>query len=765
MAATDSIRARRARWCAIGAGVCAAFFFAWVLFGFGGDRSTQVFDDLAQVVAAGFGALCCFVAAARERGRARRAWILIGLAAASWAIGEVVWSWYEIALRRDVPFPSLADVGYLGFVPLALAGMLSFPTAHSRVSSRMRALTDGMIVCASLLFISWATVLGPLYRAGGNNLLEQVIGLAYPASDVVIISLVVFLVVRSANAGRVPLALLGSGLVAIAVADSGFAYLTLIGSYASGNLIDTGWFAGFLLIGLAAVRPARSDAAVARSHTRLGVFLPYVIAAAVIFLGGIKKASAGILESFLFWDMMVVVLLVLGRQLLTLLDRISLEKELARQAFSDPLTGLANRALFRDRVGLALARMQRTNQPFALAFLDLDDFKTTNDTMGHEAGDLLLVAVAERLRGSVRPADTVARLGGDEFAMLMEGLEDVTGAVRIAERALWSFHAPYALKNKDVMVGASVGVTLCSTADQSVDDLLSRADMAMYMAKAAGKGRVEVFQEEMATSLLERAELQADLRRAVDRGEFAVHYQPIMNVFDGGVAGVEALVRWEHPERGLLAPGDFIALAEESGVIVPIGRFVLDQALSDFAAWRRQTTSPEGPWLSVNLSGHQLQQPQLLDDIVHALERSGVAAGDVVLEITETMLLRERERTVGRLRELASLGLRIAIDDFGTGYSSLSYLQFLPAHFLKIDRAFVAGLEGGAEDAALAHAIVRMADALGLQAIAEGVETEGQRAALRKIGCGLAQGHLFSRAKPANEIGPMIVSRSAAASS
>jgi len=763
MSDNSSSASRRFRWWAIAAALAVALFVAWVVLDFGGARATQIFDDVAQVAAAGFGAVGCAIAARRERGRGRRAWILISAACASWGIGEIVWSWYEVALRRDVPFPSLADVGYLTLVPLAIAGMLMFPAAHSRASSRTRALIDAMIICASLLFLSWAIVLGPLYRAGSGTALAQTIGLAYPSSDVVIISLIAFLVARSQTSGRIPLALLGTGLAAIAVADSGFAYFTTVGSYASGNLIDTGWFAGFLLIGLGGLRMARTEAVERRSTHRRGVWIPYLAAGLAVVLAGIEKGTNGVLEPFLFWCMLVIVGLVLVRQMLTLRDRLTLEDELARQALSDSLTGLANRSLFRDRVGLALARMQRSSTPFAVAFLDLDDFKTTNDTMGHEAGDLLLIAVADRLRYCVRPMDTVARLGGDEFAIVLEGLNDTTTALKIAERALASFHSPFLLKGKEVIVGSSIGIALCNEPEATVDDLLAHADMAMYMAKAAGKGRIEMFQPVMAAAMLKRAELQSDLRRAVEREEFVVHYQPIVSVFDGSVVGIEGLVRWDHPQRGILLPGDFVGLAEDSGVIVPMGRFVLERSLEEFAAMRR-TMGAASPWLSINLSALQLREPNLVEHIAGALAAADVAPADVVLEITETTLLRDRDKIVARLRELSSLGLRIAIDDFGTGYSSLSYLQFLPADFLKIDRSFVAGLDGGVEDSALAHAIVRMADALGLQAVAEGVETESQLARLRAIGCSLAQGYLFAAPRPLDEIGPMIAARSPAAS-
>jgi diguanylate cyclase (GGDEF)-like protein len=762
----DELKAasRRFRWWALAVALSIALFVSWVVLEIGGPRVTQNFDDLVQVAAAAFGTFGCVVAARGAVGRGRGAWLLLGAATASWGIGEAIWSWYEIVLNRDVPFPSLADVGFLGLVPLAIAGMLAFPSSAARLGSRIRSLTDALVICGSLLFVSWATVLGPLYRANSGSILEQTIGLAYPASDVIIIALVASLVARSRSSGRYPLALLGTGLIAIAVADSGFAYLTTVGSYASGNLIDSGWFAGFMLIGLAGLRPDRPEAAARKHESKIRMLVPYMAGGIAIVIAGWIQGAHGILEPFLFWDMLGLVGLVMVRQMLTLRDRLSLEQELTRQAFSDSLTGLANRALFRDRVALALARMKRSGEPFAVAFLDLDDFKTTNDGMGHEAGDLLLVSVAERLRYCVRPMDTVARLGGDEFAILIERLDDIVGATRIADRAINSFHSPFDLKGKEVIVSSSIGIALCTDPNESVDDLLAHADLAMYMAKAAGKGRIEVFQPSMASTIRERAELQSDLRRAVEHGEFDLHYQPVVSVFDGSIAGIEALVRWQHPTRGSIQPGEFIGLAEDTGVIIPIGKFVIEHAMEDYAALRRTLGAAAAPWLSINLSGHQLRQTDLRDEVAQVLSRTGVAAGDVVFEITETTLLRDRDKTVGRLQELVSLGVRVAIDDFGTGYSSLSYLQFLPADFLKIDRSFVVALDGGVEDAALAHAIVRMADALGLRAVAEGVESEGQLARLRSMGCGFAQGHLFCEPRPIDEIAALITSARTAAS-
>jgi diguanylate cyclase (GGDEF)-like protein/PAS domain S-box-containing protein len=437
-------------------------------------------------------------------------------------------------------------------------------------------------------------------------------------------------------------------------------------------------------------------------------------------------------------------------------ERATLQEQLLHQAYHDPLTGLANRALFRDRVAQALARLGRRRQSVSVLFLDLDDFKTVNDSLGHAAGDRLLSAVAERLLNATRGCDTVARLGGDEFAVLIEhGLADEDALV-VADRIARALRAPVALDATELVAGVSIGLARARPQD-GPEELLRNADVAMYRAKTAGKGRTEVFAPEMHAALVDRLALEGDLRRALGARaaeEFAVHYQPIVRLEDAAVVGVEALVRWTHPTRGRLSPASFIPIAESSGLIVPLGAWVLREACRAAARWSSAGRAPLT--LTVNLSGRQLQAPGLVQMVATALAESGFPAGALVLEITETVILQQTEANLVTLHALKALGVRLAIDDFGTGYSSLAYLQRFPIDILKIDKSFVDGLGGAGSDSALARTIIALGSSLALRCVAEGVEREEQRAQLRALGCEYAQGFLFARPMPADELSALV---------
>ena len=447
-------------------------------------------------------------------------------------------------------------------------------------------------------------------------------------------------------------------------------------------------------------------------------------------------------------------------------ERAALQAQLAHQAFHDPLTGLANRALFRDRVGHALAHQGRRRESVAVLFLDLDDFKTVNDSLGHAAGDRLLVTVADRLLNATRGCDTVARLGGDEFAVLLENTRDVDDALTVAERVMQALSAPLALEGSELHVGASIGLARARPGD-GPEELLRNADVAMYRAKHGGKGRTEVFAPEMHAAIVDRLALEADLRRALaepSRDQFAVRFQPIVRLNDGSVVGVEALVRWTHPVRGALSPATFIPIAETSGLIVPLGAWVLREACREGARWaraRRREPRMAPLTLTVNLSGRQLQAPGLVEDVAAALAESGLDPASLVLEITETVIMQQTEANLVTLHALKALGIRLAIDDFGTGYSSLSYLQRFPIDILKIDKSFVDGLSRGGSDAALARTIIALGDTLALRCIAEGVEDDAQRAHLQALGCDYAQGFLFARPLPVAEIDALLVNGTA----
>ena len=425
--------------------------------------------------------------------------------------------------------------------------------------------------------------------------------------------------------------------------------------------------------------------------------------------------------------------------------RKAFEQELQQMAFHDPLTGLANRALMTDRLERALARAERKLGRVGVLFVDLDNFKTVNDSLGHEAGDQLLIAVAARLRTCIRPGDTAARLGGDEFTILIEDIADPAEAVGIAERITAALANSFPVKGRDVYVTASSGVAVSHPGEDSAEGLLRSADLALYRSKASGKARHTLFDPSMGASAVNRLELEADLHHALHRNEFQLVYQPIFSVHDGQVTEVEALIRWQHPTRGLLAPDAFIPLAEENGMILPIGRWVLEEACRQGRVWQDQCADGPPLVMSVNLSTRQFEQPDLVADIVRILDETGLDPRNLKLEITESVLIDDAGASLDRMQALKRLGIGLAIDDFGTGYSSLSYLQRFPVDTLKIDRSFVDRLGQDPQATAIVQSIVTLAKTLGLEVIGEGIETPLQESELRLLGCDRGQGYLWSR--------------------
>ena len=428
-------------------------------------------------------------------------------------------------------------------------------------------------------------------------------------------------------------------------------------------------------------------------------------------------------------------------------ERKAFEQRLEYQATHDPLTGLPNRTLFLDRLELALARRRRSNRPVAVLFCDVDHFKVVNDSLGHGAGDRLLVALAERLRDALRPGDTVARFGGDEFVILCDELVTEHDAVAIAERANRAVHEPLKVESTEVFAAMSIGIAFAGP-DTEPEVMIRDADAAMYLAKERGRARYEIYDERMRSTLVERLDIETALRRALTRKELRVVYQPTINLESGLIVGVEALLRWEHPERGLLIPSEFIDVAEETGLIVPIGMWVVEQACRQAQRWHSEQPEGERLFVSVNLSGRQLDTAALIDNVADVLDRTGIDPNLLGLEITESVVMRDPEASTTALRALKDLGVRLAVDDFGTGYSSLAYLRRFPVELLKVDRAFVDGLDaetGDAEDRAIVAAVVSLAHTLGMKAIAEGVETAEQLRELRELGCDMAQGFLIAK--------------------
>jgi diguanylate cyclase (GGDEF)-like protein/PAS domain S-box-containing protein len=427
-------------------------------------------------------------------------------------------------------------------------------------------------------------------------------------------------------------------------------------------------------------------------------------------------------------------------------ERKQAEEQLLHDAFHDALTGLPNRALFMDRLSQAVERVKRhPDCSFGVIFLDLDRFKVINDSLGHMVGDQLLVEVSRRLEGCIRAGDTLARLGGDEFTIILDGVGEAADASAMADRIQAQLRRPFNLNNQEVQISASIGIALSTLNYEKPEDILRDTNIAMHKAKSAGKARYQVFDATMHFHALELLRLETDLRRTAEREEYRVHYQPLVSLKTGQITGFEALVRWQHPERGFVYPKEFIPVAEETGLIIALDRWVLREACQQARIWQKQFPEQQSLTISVNFSARQFAQPDLLEHIKNVLKETGLDAGCLKLEITESVIMSSAESVTTMLSQLRALGVEIYLDDFGTGYSSLSYLHRFPIQVLKIDRSFVSRIGPDGENAEIARAIVTMAHSLGMKVVAEGIETESQCAELKSLACEYGQGNLFSR--------------------
>ncbi len=849
--------------------------------GVGGPRAVSDYGLTIAALAAGAG---CFFRSRSETGRHRLFWLLIGASATSWGIGQAIWTWYEVVQGRNVPFPSLADVGYLSAVPLAAAGLLMLPTGSETAAGRARTLIDGSMIAGSALLTSWVFVLQKVFHQDGD-LFSHTISLLYPIGDVIVVTIVLYVVLRARQSrSKVPIFvwLIGAGLLAMAFSDSSFTYLTATNTYTSGSLIDIGWFCGYVLVLLAALQPPRIVAPPKEDITDLrlaGMWLPYAAVLVALASSSFELVRSGNVTSFVSWVRTAMIIGIVVRQILTLRENKSLtgrlearlddlraseqrfealvqhssdvvtvvdadtkvtyqsesilrvfgydaesllgaplidifearsaerllaalrdvasekkgvrilelevrhasgrlchaevtmtnllenpsvggivlntrdmserkvlQDQLVHEASHDSLTTLANRALFRDRVEKVLRQNDGRQAKLTVLFLDLDGFKEVNDSLGHAMGDVLLIQVAERLRSCVRPIDTVARLGGDEFAVLIADKSSERDGALVAGRITKALREPFKLEGREIYVGASIGI---AATDQDVDDadhLLRNADLAMYRAKATGAGGFERYHPRLHVALVERLQLEAELRQAITNNELELHYQPTLALATGEIVGLEALARWKHPRRGFVPPTEFVPLAEQTGLIRRLGRWGLEEACRRLADWHEQFPAHADLTVSVNISGRHLEDASLIDDVQAALALSGLEPDHLVLEMTESVLMAHTEENVELLVRLKELGVGLAIDDFGTGYSSLAYLHRFPADVIKIDRSFIERLGSSESDAELLRTIVQLGQSLRMVTVAEGIETAEQALALQGMGCELAQGFYFHRA-------------------
>ncbi len=763
---TRTPRAPRAVLVASAIGVIVVVFFSsWISWGFGGPRSTQVFDDIATAVAALLTTAACLSAAIKNPRGARSSWAWLTAYTMLWAVGEMTWGYYEVFLHQNVPFPSLADIGYLGAVPFGVVAILTLRDAPIGRTAKARAALDGAIIAGALLFISWAFVLGPAFRASSGSVFEQTLSLAYPVADVVIGAMALAVLARSKSGGRTPLVLVVLGLLAMAIADGGYAYLSQLGVYGTTNVIDGVWIVGYMFLMVAAVAAPSfvaaepEDPQAARVIPLTQILIPTcALGAAGIAAIGVEL-TRGTVGPFLFFTAASILVLSGLRQVLMFQENRSLnaslhetlaalrqrEGELEHLAFHDPLTRLANRALFRDRVEHAIARGKRDHREITVLFVDLDDFKSINDTLGHAAGDELLSAFAERLRACMRPGDTVARLGGDEFGILLDNTPSEHEISSIATKVLQSTRVNFNVGGHEIRVTVSIGIGTNTVGADDAGSVLRSADIALYEAKGNGKNRYEVFHPDMGLNVLERVELRAALQQAIDQAQFRVAYQPIVNLRTGAVVAYEALLRWQHPVHGLLEPAMFLSTAIETGLILPIGRHVFDQAFAQAQRWNDGSRPDERVTVHVNLSPRELQSPTVVSDIAHALRTTGANPKTILIEITESAIIGDTELALEHLSAFKAMGLLIGLDDFGTGYSSLSYLRQFPVDVLKIDRCFIDDLDESDGTGKLLAAVIQLGHALGIATIAEGVETPTQVTWLRDLGCDSAQGYHFGR--------------------
>jgi diguanylate cyclase (GGDEF)-like protein len=737
------------------AGLLAVPAFLYVA-GHGVDHGL-IWPHLAQLLEVGAASGCLValvVAARRATGRERQAWSLLAATIGLWLVGTSVYAVRAFLFDRFEGGQLPAEVFYICAIPCAFVGFSRFPVDRGPLSGRLRQTLDAMTVASSGLFVSWDVALHTIMRhrqpgpAGWLTLL-------YPVTDLALCTFAVLIAARAPANRRVAISLLAAGMFSFAVADSSGVTLEALHRYHVGGLSDVGWIIGLSLGALSALcygyedgRPTARALAAAEWRSAL---LPYVLvvpAAVVLLLNLLHRhlPDAGSIGIGAFVAMLVSV-----RQLLTVRENLQLvvkltgsESELRQQALHDVLTGLANRRLFRERLEASLAALNP--EEIAVVFVDLDDFKVVNDTLGHATGDDLLRKVANRLQTCVRGSDIAARLGGDEFAVLLTGGGQVA-AEAVAGRLNRAMRQPILCGGQPVFIQASIGIAAGLEGEAGHDrsqQLLEQADMAMYAAKDAGKARVEVFEPAMRERLLDRAAVKDDLARALGRDQLSLNYQPIVDLATGAIVGAEALLRWRHHQRGLIPPLMFVPLAEETGLIEPIGRWVLATACAAAVGW--QAGSPAGGYhVNVNVSAGQLLSTNIVEDVASVLRTTGLRAGLLTLEITESVLMADNATVAAQLAQLRGLGIRLAIDDFGTGYSSLSYLDRLPVDILKVDKAFVDRLDEPSTRPPLAGAIVGLGDLLGLDVVAEGIETSSQRHAMVDLGCRHGQGYLFSR--------------------
>jgi diguanylate cyclase (GGDEF)-like protein len=687
--------------------------------------------------------------------------------------GQIIWTLNENVLHVTVLFPSWADAGYIAAYPLALLAILVLPGQRRSPTNRPRIIFDAVIAMIGVVTFSWYFVLGPSIMHSDVNMLARLVGAINPLFTLVLIFCLILLTIRNNQLAMRPITyLLFMAFAILTITNTIYNFQQLHNQYMTGNLIDLGWPLGFLLLGLAArgiyllPQPLVSEQITdskqtAKQNTPWQILIPYawVPTLAILLLFIWRREDHSNLVLGVVTGTVILISLIFARQVVAVRELHALYANndalaaanmlLEIQATHDALTGLPNRSYLQKRLEEEAQKAHENNIPAALLLLDLDRFKEVNDTLGHAVGDMLLQKIGQRLQSYLHHNDLIARLGGDEFAIVLPAT-DADGAVHTARTLIGALDMPILVDGHAFSIGGSIGIALTPEQGFDVTTLLRCADVAMYVAKRSQSGHAE-YSPKIDQHSPYKLALMGELRQAIADNRLSIHYQPKVSFSLGRIVGVEALVRWPHPVHGLIPPEDFIPLAERTGLIGPLTRWVLDRTVCQCRDWEQ-----DGLYMNVavNLSTHTLYDPKLLSIVTNLLHLYAIAPSKLTLEITESMLMEEPERAQVILAELRSLGVSIAIDDFGTGYSSLAYLKRLRIDEVKIDKAFVRGLGIDADpaDAAIVQAVVAMARPLQCEVVAEGVESEEAWSFLQELGCDLAQGYYCSRPLPAAEL-------------
>jgi diguanylate cyclase (GGDEF)-like protein len=720
------------RWFAAVGMVCV------VVYAFAGS---SVLGDAAFLIV-GIGGCASMVAGPRlHRTRPDRPWRLIGAASAVFLVGALVRPW---AAQQQGGLMALADAFTLPGYALLVAGIAALLRARNSVDGQ--AVLDGLIVGLGAGLLSLTVFSLPAVQVSDRPPLVSALAGVYPLLDVVLLLLLVNLAFTTA-VRQVSFGLLAAGVVLLLIGDLGYAVIGARGELSGPTWLDLPFLGCYVLFGCAALHPsmvklgrAVPRAVQAWSWRRLVLIVPALVTPFVLVMLGSRTPAERIAIGAVGTAMMALLLM---RAAAAVGAYARAEKVFRFQAIHDGLTGLPNRAAAVAAIGQLLAQQELGRRPLWVFLLNLDGFKAVNDSWGHDAGDRLLVDVGRRLRQATPAVGSVARLGGDEFAVAVPAWDHE--AAVLGEQLMAVLAQPLQGGGAEIVVSASVGMARAEDG-HTAEGLLLDADAAMYRAKAEGRRRRVVFDPSMRRHVRERSELEQALRRAVTRGELRLAYQPIVRIADGALVGAEALLRWDHPDRGPIPPDTFVPVAEEAGLISEIGEWALVEALTVTTAWRRAQLVAPDFWMSVNVSPRQLRDNRVLDTVRRALADTGLPSTALVLEITESVMLDESEATEEVLQQLRALGVRLVVDDFGTGFSALGYLRRHPVTGVKIDRSFVDGLGRDPEDEEIIRAVVAMSSALGLSIVAEGVETPLQREALLSLGVTLAQGWLWARA-------------------